>query len=866
MILSKLRAKPSTRRQRLDRMSIHYQDSLTAAMDRSWDDITANDSLPTHTAFANQHNWCSPMASETSQSEEEDRDKSLTTLNLPQTPATTTMTLRENISDAFPSTQHKEHGNQQYQTQQQQQEQLPAAAALTTVTVTLHHPADHATTAQSTHPGQSTSITSHLTNWLANQSSIKRPPDANAITTPLPCPPLPAHTTTPGPAYTNPTPNKRRNTEMDLPCLEEDFDCHFPPLKSYCNRGDTTVASNNLLQTAAWGKKEEQMEKAQKTKQKQPAEQQNLTPHHNDQQQQQQTLHKHQKHNQTEQAPTVFIPVVKDIASLLEKLRANPSVGNFTTKTLKGDGLRVVCDSRDSHAAVLSTLGESGIRLHTHQAPSDKGYRIFIRHLHRSTTVQWLSNQLGQMGFTVRFARIVKQRFSNNPLNLWELEIDPQKDAEHEKILQIQEIGHQRIKVERPYKSRDPVQCHRCQAFGHSKNYCRRDFRCMKCGGNHPSTSCQKPRNHSSRCANCNGEHVSSYKGCPTFKSFRSKLRANSFRATAQKNQNHKHLRRPREPQYKKTPQTPANGNRFALLDSKSNRSSSQLRQRQQHPTPRQRQQQKHPQQQHEQQQQQRQHAIRREHLTYSQAAGNTSLPRNNSQSSRRTHRLHRQEKRQEQHQSLQQQRRANPAPNSGRNPAENHLANFQARLRDEQQQQLKPKHGQKIAPLPSQTRRQIHFEPEAQSAQQRQQKRQLQNSTQRHSIQQPPQKSQPRHHNNPHNRPLPSTSLSEFFTRQAAHNQRLAASLEENNKNINGIFAQLGSLIDVLKHYMDRLDTVNSQPPLSNNQQRHQLHQQKQRQQIGKDTPMTNDDSDYNFHAIDDIAFTPANDSRHYE
>lgn len=863
MILSKLRVKLSTRRQRLDRMSVHYQDTLTAVMDRSWDDITANDSLPTNFAFANQHNWCSPMASETSESEEEDRDTSLLTLNLPQTPTATTMTLRENISEASPSTQPGEHGSQQYQIQQQQQEQRPAAA-LSTVAVALHQHAGHATQAQGSHPGQSTSKTSHLTNWLTNQSSIKRPPDTNATTTLLPCPPIPPHATPPGPEYTNPTPNKRRNTEMDLPCLEEDFDYHFPPLKSYRNRGDTTIDSN-LLPTATGGKKEEQMEKAQMTKQKQPAEQQNLTPRHNDQLQQ--TLQKHQQHNQSQQAPTVFIPVVKDITSLLDKLRANPSVGEFTTKTLKGDGLRVVCDSRDTHAAVLSTLGESGIRLHTHQAPSDKGYRIFVRHLHRSTKVQWLSNQLGQMGFTMRFARVVKQRFSSNPLNLWELEIDPQKDAEHEKILQIQVIGHQRIKVERPYKTRDPVQCHRCQAFGHSKNYCRREFRCMKCGGTHPSTSCLKPRNHSSKCANCNGAHVSSYKGCPTFKSFRSKLRANSFRTTAQNNQ--KHLRRPREPQHKKTPLTPANANRFALLDSNPNCSSLQLRQRQQNPTPRQRQQQKHIQQ--HQQQQQRQHASRRKHLNHSQTAGNTSIPRNTSQSSRRMHRLLRQEKRQDQHQLLQQQRHVNPASNPGRNPAENHLANFQARLKDEQQQQLKLKHGQKRAPLPPQARRQIHFEPGTQPAQQQQQKRQIQTPSQRHTTQQPPQKSQLRHHNNPHNRHPPSTSFSEFFTRQAAHNQRLAASLEENNKNINGIFAQLGSLIEVLKHYMDRLDTanhatLNSPPPLSNRQQRHQLHQQKQHQQIGKETCMTNDDSDYNFHAIDEIAFTPANDSRHYE
>ncbi|KAH8413982.1 hypothetical protein KR215_011999 [Drosophila sulfurigaster] len=46
----------------------------------------------------------------------------------------------------------------------------------------------------------------------------------------------------------------------------------------------------------------------------------------------------------------------------------------------------------------------------------------------------------------------------------------------------------------------------------------------MKCAGCHPTTTCQKRRDEASKCANCKGSHISSYKGCPAFKEARSKL------------------------------------------------------------------------------------------------------------------------------------------------------------------------------------------------------------------------------------------------------------------------------------------------------------------------------------------------------
>jgi len=72
-------------------------------------------------------------------------------------------------------------------------------------------------------------------------------------------------------------------------------------------------------------------------------------------------------------------------------------------------------------------------------------------------------------------------------------------DGSHENIFDLKELDNQSVTVELQAKPFDPVQCHRCQAFGHTKNYCRRPFICMICARAHPTTMCPKPKTDESK-------------------------------------------------------------------------------------------------------------------------------------------------------------------------------------------------------------------------------------------------------------------------------------------------------------------------------------------------------------------------------
>lgn len=65
----------------------------------------------------------------------------------------------------------------------------------------------------------------------------------------------------------------------------------------------------------------------------------------------------------------------------------------------------------------------------------------------------------------------------------------------------------------RPYQ-RPPLRCFKCQRFGHMAASCRGNRRCAKCGKDHDILKCGQLV---SKCCNCGGNHMASFKECGHF-------------------------------------------------------------------------------------------------------------------------------------------------------------------------------------------------------------------------------------------------------------------------------------------------------------------------------------------------------------
>uniref|UniRef100_A0A1B0DM52 Pre-C2HC domain-containing protein n=1 Tax=Phlebotomus papatasi TaxID=29031 RepID=A0A1B0DM52_PHLPP len=84
---------------------------------------------------------------------------------------------------------------------------------------------------------------------------------------------------------------------------------------------------------------------------------------------------------------------------------------------------------------------------------------------------------------------------------------------------------HCLVQFEAPHVKKEIVQCKNCQYFGHTKSYCNRKPKCVKCAGNHLTEACLKVRNDgAAKCSNCNGDHPASYRGCVVHKELQKKM------------------------------------------------------------------------------------------------------------------------------------------------------------------------------------------------------------------------------------------------------------------------------------------------------------------------------------------------------
>ncbi|KMQ93979.1 nucleic-acid-binding protein from transposon x-element [Lasius niger] len=112
---------------------------------------------------------------------------------------------------------------------------------------------------------------------------------------------------------------------------------------------------------------------------------------------------------------------------------------------------------------------------------------------------------------------------TKKPLPLFFIELQ-QKDNNKD-IYKIKNLLNTIVNIKQPYKKRDIVQCTKCQAHGHSKNYCFRGPRCVKCAEKHLTSACpRKQKFEEVICCNCSANHPASYKGCEVCKQLQQRL------------------------------------------------------------------------------------------------------------------------------------------------------------------------------------------------------------------------------------------------------------------------------------------------------------------------------------------------------
>lgn len=213
--------------------------------------------------------------------------------------------------------------------------------------------------------------------------------------------------------------------------------------------------------------------------------------------------------------PPIFIPNVENIGRMVNNINKIISNTDYHYKALRDGQVRLVVHKVDAYRKLIQHLDAAKIIYHTFQLKQERSFRVVIKGLHHSTSISDIKAMFLSLGHQVRSVRNIVSRVTKQPLPMFFVDVDPNEN--NKEIYAITSFENANFIIEAPKKFNDIVQCHRCQDFGHTKTYCRRTFRCVKCGLDHPTAECKKQANTPPKCVHCLGNHTANYKGCASY-------------------------------------------------------------------------------------------------------------------------------------------------------------------------------------------------------------------------------------------------------------------------------------------------------------------------------------------------------------
>lgn len=245
-----------------------------------------------------------------------------------------------------------------------------------------------------------------------------------------------------------------------------------------------------------------------------------------------------EKERKISKPPPIMLYGVDDVNKLTELLETVAENTKFTYKIMNKNQLRISSEDIETYKQLMGVIRKHNMIGHTFNRKDGRNLRLVIKNLHHSTPHQAIKEAFENTGNIV-LGEIINSRYGPEKLPTSTFFINLKSGPNNKAAKQVKAIYHQTVVIEDPKKRTAPVQCQRCQQYGHSKNYCMRPYRCLKCAESHSTKECPKTdRTSPATCALCLGPHPANYKGCEVFKEILArKTRKPNYTKTTQNTQ-----------------------------------------------------------------------------------------------------------------------------------------------------------------------------------------------------------------------------------------------------------------------------------------------------------------------------------------
>jgi hypothetical protein len=183
--------------------------------------------------------------------------------------------------------------------------------------------------------------------------------------------------------------------------------------------------------------------------------------------------------------------------------------------TSEEDVATVIKDWKPTYLASGNTPGQ-GTEVFRMNGSIPKRHEGVIRRVVKELEDADIEKSLAEEGFTKVTARRFKKL--GHPLNTVMLTFSSEKDF-NSAITKGVYIGRMHFIVDRYIPRRQPMQCLRCNKFGHPIKWCRNSQKCSYCSStDHAHNKCPHEETEGQHlCSNCHGNHSSRAHTCPFY-------------------------------------------------------------------------------------------------------------------------------------------------------------------------------------------------------------------------------------------------------------------------------------------------------------------------------------------------------------
>lgn len=233
-----------------------------------------------------------------------------------------------------------------------------------------------------------------------------------------------------------------------------------------------------------------------------------------------------------ERCPPIVLHEAKQWNTVSNQLKAAKIA--YSKAKATATGINIYPSSVEDFRSTIRLLDTLKVQYHFFKLRSEKALKIVIRGLPISIDLKEIEEDLQEKEYKeFKLTRFTSKEGKPMPLVLVEI------PKIYKNLYRETTICGLMVQLESQHKRASTGQCHRCQRYGHAQSGCRADYRCLKCAGGHSTHLCTKPASLPAKCANCAGEHPSSFSGCPEnprMKRAQQESRQNQMNAQALKN------------------------------------------------------------------------------------------------------------------------------------------------------------------------------------------------------------------------------------------------------------------------------------------------------------------------------------------